>query len=228
MLIGSKVTRKSIERALYKRLGDVLESNDHYPQKIGKTEVQFNTALAALRTANKMILALEGVSSGYNKKIDYNNRIIIYRSTSDDGDYGQYVEWIETNAKVAPSDPDVFTKYRADSPVTDLEYEFRYVTEDVDADREMERMLTIAFRKRTYLPSLNDNNTSGQKFFMMFRNEINLSADGVIERAYRFVIKDIVLVVPDAIRENIPPANIVFDIKTDESQIADPFPDPAP
>ncbi len=213
MLIGSKVTREAIERGLFKKLASVLEANNHYPSPVGKTEVEFNTALDALRTANEMIIGIESVGSGFNKGIDYDNRLVLYRAASANGDYGQNVDYLEEKDKAVPSDPTTYVRLRQDGPVTDLEYEVRYTTDDTAYDREMERMMTLAFRKRIYITSIDEDGNDGQEFFFIFRNEIDLSTKGSIERVYRYAAKDICLVTPDVIRDNIPEATIEFEVE---------------
>lgn len=211
-ILATQLSERSINRGIYKALSVVLESKGYYPNRIGKTESQFNTALSALKALGNKIIGVEGVSSGKNKGIDYINRIVITKGMTMLGDYSLSKRFLRPDNNLAQTSKLI----TIDSSVYDIEYEIRYSAIDVDYENAIREVIFTALGNRNYLTSVNDNLSDGDKFLIVYTGDFDLSDNGYNEKLLRYMVKDVLLVPEVVERADIPKAEITMEINSSD------------
>lgn len=92
--------------------------------------------------------------------------------------------------------PDLsFKRFRAGEGLYNIEYEVRFVCNDIDLDRDLSQIMVDAFGQHKTIPGLTDGflPTADTFFIVMNGDPVDLSGTNYIERVYRYMVMDVEL-----------------------------------
>lgn len=122
-----------------------------------------------------------------------------------------------------------FNKWRMPDLTYDVMYEVRTITTDTQVDRTMDSIIRRVLGGRKYIKLIDSNgDDTDVVFLIMFKGSVNMSADGYLERVYKYEAAQVWLEEPELLAENIP-ALISYDaniIPTNLIVVPEPPPPP--
>lgn len=181
---------ENIDRAIEWAIRDEIISRGYWPDQrafiASDDESGFNTALDAMTTR----IDVFGVGNFKDREQLRVNNVIIDREDITDGDIG-YSQPYRFDLQSDFS----FKKIRTAQGTSHLEYEVRFVCDNVALDREINMIMIKSIGRRTFVYGINDDLTNMDEGFWIERNgpPVDMSDKDFIERVFRFIVKDVVL-----------------------------------
>lgn len=199
-----------IDRAIEWTLRDVVISKGYWPDQrtfiTNDDEAGFNAALAALTQR----IDVFGVGNYKDREQLLKNNIIIDRDNGiGDGMVGHSFPYrFDLNPNKT------YKKVYVGEGSSNVEYEIRFVADDVNLDRVINMIVQEAIGKRKQIFGMNDDFTWKEESFYIERNgpAVDLSDKDFLERVFRFVVKDVILDEEKTTQNNIPPIKSITTI----------------
>lgn len=217
---------ENIDRAIEWAIRDEIISRGYWPDQrafiTADDEAGYNAAIAALATRVDVF----GVGNFKDREQLRINNIIIDREDITDGDIG-YSQPFRFDLMPDKS----FKKVRTAEGTSHIEYEIRFVCDDITLDRIINMVMIKAIGRRSFLHGMNDDLTNMEETFLIERNgpPVDMSAKDFIERVFRFMVKDVMLDEDEDEQLNIKPITEIvatrnvpsgsdFDVKYPEKE----------
>lgn len=153
--------------------------------------LDFNTAsdfTNAQKSLGNNLIKLFGVGHRYERGALQGNVIIIERIEETDGTAG-FNELDESfNATSGNFEGRAFPRH-----TVNVEYDVRYMTDNVSSEYKIESVLRKVFDKKGYLNAYQSDGTVSGKFRYVKTRLVDVSSDRFIERGYRIEAREIFL-----------------------------------
>lgn len=228
-----KFRTKEVTRGIVKRLEKIISNegylpdrDDFVPSSDPQNKIAYQAAKDAIVNSGKKII--EVYSNGTpNDRMDVNEPCFwVDHRYVEGGDVGFGHTICIVPDVVDENNPEnnTFKKVREPDHLQDIEYEIRFVADDVSYYRECTEILVRAFGERAFVYGANDDRTLMDKGFWFFKDGVPLEVANKngMERVYRFQAKDIILGVSEEIEQNIPSINTI-SIQSDPSDESAPI-----
>lgn len=214
---------EQIDRGLELRLRKTIVKAGHWPDPapyIGQPAAAWEAAIEAIKTAGKTPIEVFGAGSRRERANLQANRVLIKRIGVDPGERGlgsrQYYE---------KKDSGDYRKLQTSETTDDIEYEVRFVCDDMKLDRIITTLVQAAFGNMVWMKGAQADGTDTENGFWLSRlgNAVDISGKDYIERLWRFQVKDVLIVPDTVVEEHIPAAKeIVFEMGTQGQSQSDP------
>ncbi len=87
----------------------------------------------------------------------------------------------------------------------------------------MRAILMTVLGERSYISSYSDDGTAGDSFLILFNGEVTMDSGKVLDKRARFTVKDLILISPILLKDNIPPASTITALMG-ENEVTDELP----
>lgn len=198
-------TLAQIDRAMEWRVKDEVIKKGYWPDQraflIAGDEPGFQSALDAMGTV------IEVFGQGHYKDREQlrANNVVIDRVDIYDGSVGASYPYRFEYDQVAGN----FNKYRTGEGTNNVEYQIRFVCDDVDLERAITQIMLNAFPNKVHLKGINDddNLTETEDGFWVFRlgPAVDISGSNFIEKIWRLEVSEVDIQEQTLVQADIPP-----------------------
>lgn len=222
MIIGTVLPEGNFYNGIYNTIRLKLVELGHIPDRANyANEGLYNTAVEALRNTGKTIISVRNANTGINRGEMKNNVFYINSISRNNGDYGGGKAVIEEYKTI-----DNQTRFRRvfmPSKPQDITVEISYKTDNIKMDILMRTILLTVLGERSYINAYSDDGTAGDAFLLMFTGEVNMDSGNQLDKRARFVAKDLILITPLELENDIMPASEIT-VQLGDSEVLNELP----
>jgi hypothetical protein len=194
-------TLEQTDRAIFETIRTELVAQGYTPDiTVHTTEIAYNTALQAIKTAGKQPVNIYGVGEWRAKKeLKYNTIIIerVNRTLSNLGYHGEVYYELNGSNK--------YDKKQTPYETVQLAYNVTMVCDNTQNERILQGILYNALDAVKTLKGVNGNGTETDNTFLLFRQDIiNQSGADFIEYIFRYNTSEVFLEIDKIIEADLP------------------------
>jgi hypothetical protein len=197
---------EQIDRAIELAIRRVVIMLGYWPDQelFEGDDAGFEEAKQAIVASGKPLIKVYGTGSPDARgELDANN-IMIDRKVVGFGDKGH------AQAFFYESYPDenglqVYRQLKTAEVTNDIQYEVRFLADDIELDRVIIQIIMIALSNRMYLKGVKDDlsRTVDGFWIMAEGTPVDLSGENYLERLWRYIVKDVIITPTEVVAERI-------------------------
>lgn len=176
------------------------------------SSVDYASAKEALKITNnlKSIIEVYGIGASETRDDKSDAKLFLDRAGETVGTVGGWPEEFYTK-----NIDGTWNKYKMPDMTYDVMYELRTITTNTQIDRTMDSIIRRVLGARKYIKLIDANGVDTNiVILVLFKGSADVSADGYLERVYKYEVNQVWLEEPELLLENIAPltsydANII-------------------
>lgn len=215
---------EQIDRAIYVAIENVAIIMGLYPDITTMIEagnelnqVDFDDALQSIIDAGKAPVYIYGTSAPEDRLANHWVDFYIDRQYFQSGNKGYNPVYLETDNPNDPPQGQTFTQRQLNDRYIDIQYKIRYVANSAEAHRNAELILHRALGSNKSLKAIGDQRVVIEDAPNIFIQQNGVPVDiengGLIERLYRYLVKEVIVYEGDVLDDTIVAAReITLDV----------------